>query len=242
MLSAVAHGDQLIANASHELRTPLAVARTTLQIGLNTTDQERVGRVREELLRNNDRCIALINGLLTLARGEHGAHRQDPVNLADVVRTVTGELPAGGPRLRTDVPVRCTVLGDPVLLAQMVHNLVGNAVRYNVPDGEVLVNLDADGNLTISNTGPEIGTDEADRLFEPFYRGAVRTGQTGGAGLGLSIVRAVAHACGGTATARPRHGGGLVVEVRIPSATDEPPPRPTGRVRSPARVPSGRCS
>ncbi|BCJ49104.1 hypothetical protein Asp14428_05790 [Actinoplanes sp. NBRC 14428] len=63
---------RFIANASHELRTPLAVARTTLQVGLATTDPERVRRVRDELLRNNDRCIALINGLLTLARGEQG--------------------------------------------------------------------------------------------------------------------------------------------------------------------------
>jgi signal transduction histidine kinase len=210
---------RFIANASHELRTPLAVARTTLQIGLATTDPDRVNRVREELLRNNDRCTALINGLLTLARGEQGTHRQDPVNLADVVHAVTSELaaarPADGPRLRIDAPGRCTVLGDPVMLAQLVRNLVSNALRYNVPGGEVLVELDAEGNLTIGNTGPEISDDEVDRLFEPFYRGAVRTGRTSGAGLGLSIVRAIALACGGTATARPRHGGGLIVEVRL---------------------------
>ncbi|SMD27402.1 sensor histidine kinase [Kibdelosporangium aridum] len=213
---------RFIANASHELRTPLTVARTTLQIGLATKDPDRVDRVREELLRNNDQCIRLINGLLALARGEQGALREDPVDLAEVVTEVIGELTAArradGPRLQIGVPTGCTVLGDPVLVAQLVRNLVDNALRYNVPGGEVHVELDTQGHLTISNTGPQITDDEADRLFEPFYRAATRTGRSGGAGLGLSIVRTVAHACGGTADARPRHGGGLIVEVRIPTA------------------------
>ena len=214
---------RFIANASHELRTPLTVARTTLQIGLATKDPGRVSRVREELLRNNDRCIALINGLLTLARGEQGRQRQEIVEFDDLVRQVTAESrmahPADGPRLRLDAPASCPVSGDPLLLAQLVRNLVDNALRYNVPGGEVLVHLDTDGRLTISNTGPVIDDDEADRLFEPFYRSAERTGRTDGAGLGLSIVRAVAVACGGQATARPRAGGGLIVEVHLPSGT-----------------------
>ncbi|MCT2587192.1 sensor histidine kinase [Actinophytocola gossypii] len=203
---------RFIANASHELRTPLAVARTTLQVGLAGGDPERVARVRAELLRNNDRCVALIDGLLTLARGEQGAHRREPVDLADVLRGLTAE-PDGDPRLRVDAPATCRVLGDPVLLAQLVGNLVDNATRYNVPGGEVLVELDTVGNLTVANTGPEVG--EVDRLFEPFHRGVVRTGRTG-AGLGLSIVRAIALAHGGAVDARPRPGGGLVVEVWIP--------------------------
>jgi hypothetical protein len=171
---------RFIANASHELRTPLTVARTTLQIGLATTDPDRVDRVREELLRNNDHCIRLINGLLALARGEQGALRQDPVDLAEVVTEVIGELTAArradGPRLQIGVPTRCTVLGDPVLLAQLVRNLVDNTLRYNVPGGEVHVELDTQGHLTISNTGHQITDDEVDRLFEPFREhGEIRT-------------------------------------------------------------------
>ncbi|MFG2045555.1 sensor histidine kinase [Dactylosporangium sp. NPDC048998] len=215
---------RFIANASHELRTPLTVARTTLQVGLATTDPARINRVREELLRNNDRCIALINGLLTLARGEQGQRRLEAVELDEIVHQVAAEstatAPPDGPRLQVDVPARCTVSGDPLLLAQLVHNLLDNAVRYNRPGGEVLVELDtldADVRLTVSNTGPAIGADEADRLFEPFYRGAERTGHTDGAGLGMSIVRAIADNSGGQASARPRDGGGLVVEVLIPT-------------------------
>ncbi|MFI7539919.1 sensor histidine kinase [Actinoplanes sp. NPDC049599] len=214
---------RFIANASHELRTPLAVARTTLQIGLATTDPGRVRRVRDELLRNNDRCTALINGLLTLARGEQGRCGRERVEFDDVVRQITREAAtdhrAGPAGLRLDVAGRCTVTGDRLLLAQLVRNLTDNALRYNVPGGEVLVRLTPDGHLTVSNTGPAISAAEATRLFEPFYRGADRTARTDGAGLGLSIVHAVAVACGGSATATPRDGGGLVVEVSIPPTT-----------------------
>jgi signal transduction histidine kinase len=215
---------RFIANASHELRTPLAVARTTLQIGLATKDPARISRVREELLRNNDRCVALINGLLTLARGEQGRRQREAVELDEIVRLTAAEAaaaaPPGGPRLRIDAPTPCTVSGDPLLLAQLGRNLVDNALRYNSLDGEVIVELDADGRLTVSNTGPLIDADEGRRLFEPFYRGAERTGHTNGAGLGLSIVRAIADASGGNATARPRDGGGLVVEVLIPATIE----------------------
>ncbi|GAA2712013.1 sensor histidine kinase [Actinoplanes palleronii] len=207
---------RFIANASHELRTPLAVARTTLQVGLATSDPERVQVVREDLLRNNERCIALINGLLTLARGEQGGHRPAPVALDEVVDEAIGEAVAGAaPKVLVDRLEPCVVAGDQVLLAQLVRNLLDNAVRYNVPGGEVLVRLTGNGHLTITNTGPVVGPEDAERLFEPFYRGAGRTGE--GAGLGLSIVRAIAASHGGRATARPLSGGGLAVEVHLPA-------------------------
>lgn len=219
---------RFIANASHELRTPLAVARTTLQIGLATTDPSRVRRVRDELLRNNDRCTALINGLLTLARGEQSRRGQGKVEFDDIVRQTALEVAtdhrADRPRPRLDVPGRCTVTGDRLLLTQLVRNLIDNALRYNVPGGEVLVRLTPTGHLTISNTGPAISADEATRLFEPFYRGAQRTARTDGAGLGLSIVRAIAVAYGGVATATSRDDGGLVVEVYIPPTTSRTSP------------------
>ena len=186
---------RFIANASHELRTPLAVARTTLQVGLSTDDPERIRLARDELLRNNDRSIALINGLLTLARGEQGARRTEPVPFDSLVHEAVRESehhrPATGPRLLTDDVEPCRVMGDPTLLAQLVGNLLDNAVRYNVPEGEVMVRLQPDGRLTVSNTGPLVDPDDVERLFEPFWRGAGRAGRTDGAGLGLSIVRAI---------------------------------------------------
>jgi signal transduction histidine kinase len=214
---------RFIANASHELRTPLAVARTTLQVGLSTNDPERIRTARDELLRNNDRSIALINGLLTLARGEQQARRHESLRLDNLIRDAVQESAqsstATGPRLLIDDLQACTVTGDPTLLAQLVRNLIDNAMRYNTPGGKVLLRLRADGHLTISNTGPLIDPGDIERLFEPFWRGAGRAGRTDGAGLGLSIVRAIASSHGGRVTACPLTGGGLEVEVHLPTSS-----------------------
>ncbi|MDY7085035.1 MAG: ATP-binding protein [Actinomycetota bacterium] len=211
---------RFIANASHELRTPLAVARTAIQVGLSSADPERIRRARDELLRNNDRSIALINGLLTLARGEQGTRRNDPVLfdtlVRDVVREAVQDCPADGPVLAHDLEP-CTVTGDATLLAQLVRNLIDNAVRYNMPGGRVTVRLLPHGHLTVSNTGPVVDPENAARLFEPFWRGGGRTADSDGAGLGLSIVQAIAASHGGQVHARPLDGGGLAVGVRIPA-------------------------
>ncbi|MBB5773850.1 sensor histidine kinase [Nonomuraea jabiensis] len=108
-----------------------------------------------------------------------------------------------------------TVSGDPVLLSRLAANLLHNAVRYNQPGGTVQVPVPATGALTVRNAGPE---DRIGELFEPFRRlPAARTRSTDGAGLGLSIVAAIAWAHDASVTARPNPGGGLEVTVRFPS-------------------------
>lgn len=113
--------------------------------------------------------------------------------------------------------------GNPVLLERLVQNLVDNGVRYNLPeDGcvEVRSGTTPAGEvvLEVSNSGPVLTSYEVPSLFEPFRRGSERvtTKQAPGVGLGLSIVRAIAHAHGGTVEARPRDGGGLIVTVTLP--------------------------
>jgi signal transduction histidine kinase len=112
------------------------------------------------------------------------------------------------------------VRGDPLLLERLTHNLLENALRYNVPGGGVWLStavLDGEAVLTVANTGPVIAAHEVPPLFEPFRRlGADRTGSAHGTGLGLSIVRSVARAHGGEVTAQPRPDGGLAVTVRLP--------------------------
>jgi signal transduction histidine kinase len=113
--------------------------------------------------------------------------------------------------------------GDPVLLERMVQNLVENAIRHNVAGGRVRVwaGTGPDGRVgvVVTNTGPVVPPYEIPALFQPFRRlTGDRLSTSRGAGLGLSIVRAVAHAHGGEATAVPAEGGGLVVTVTLPAA------------------------
>jgi signal transduction histidine kinase len=176
--------------------------------------------VREELLAANRRHERLIEGLLLLARGEGGLDQLGRVDLAEVVADALpplhAEARAATVRLTVDTePV--IVDGDGVLLGQLLTNLVQNAIRYNQPDGRVDVRVAGTG-ITVTNTGPVVAADVIDDLFEPFRRlHPDRTGSAAGAGLGLSIVRSIATAHGGTVTARPNATGGLTVRVRLPA-------------------------
>ncbi len=105
-------------------------------------------------------------------------------------------------------------------------NLVTNAVAYNEPGGWVEIEVEPSPALTVRNTGPEVPAEAVPGLFEPFRRLADRTSHRG-AGLGLSIVASIAAAHDGTASARPRPGGGLTVTVSLPGAA-RPPGRPAG--------------
>lgn len=129
----------------------------------------------------------------------------------------------------------CVVQGNRQLLAQLVANLLSNAVRYNVPDGRVRVSLSADGVLAVRNTGPVVAEGDIAGFFQPFRRGEGRDRMGQGSGLGLSIVRSIALAHGGTVTAVPGPEGGLAVTVRLPvdqsSATT---PRAAAQAGSPA--------
>ena len=114
------------------------------------------------------------------------------------------------------------VHGDPGLLERLAGNLVENAVRHNVPGGQVQLSTGTspDGRawLAVDNSGAVVAPEDVEALFEPFRRhGRARTARRG-AGLGLSIVRAVATVHGGTVTAVPGADGGLAVRVELPAA------------------------
>ncbi|QEU93634.1 sensor histidine kinase [Streptomyces kanamyceticus] len=209
------------ANAAHELRTPLAVQRAAAEIGLaGEPDAERVAMIRKKLISVADDSEQLIEGLLLLAASEQGLERREPVALDVLAHAVADGLGAEAAAWNVAVTVRAeplTVEGDGVLLDRLVHNLVANGVRYNVPDGSVTVRVEGDGTLEVTNTGPEVPPETVPHLFEPFRRLTERTHARGeGAGLGLSIVAAIARAHGAEATAEAnREGGGLTVRIRF---------------------------
>ncbi|MEU7583577.1 ATP-binding protein [Streptomyces sp. NPDC041068] len=211
------------ANAAHELRTPLAVQRAAAEIGLaGEPDPERVARIRTKLIAVADDSEHLIEGLLLLAASEQGLDRREPVAVDVLAHAVADGLAeeAAGHDVTVSVHAEpLTVEGDGVLLDRLVHNLVANAVRYNRPGGRVDVTTSAAG-IEVTNTGPEIPADTVPLLFEPFRRLNERTHARGeGAGLGLSIVAAIARAHGADVCAEANSdGGGLTVRVRFDPA------------------------
>jgi signal transduction histidine kinase len=230
------------ANASHELRTPLTRERALLQVTradpASTTGTWQA--VSEELLASNAEQERLIEALLTLANSEAGPGEHEPVDLAAITSAALADArPEIGRRgLTVHADIRPAILdGDPLLLQQLVTNLIDNAVRHNIPGGEVRVATGASGGpavLSVTNSGQAIPADEVDRLFQPFQRFGPRPARRdGGHGLGLSIVRAIATAHFAAVAARPRPGGGLAIEVTFPASsapqTGRPPAGLTAR-------------
>ncbi|WP_354637941.1 sensor histidine kinase [Kitasatospora camelliae] len=237
---AFAGQSRFIANAAHELKTPIAVNRTLVEVAMNRTDAPpELRQLGENLLAVSARHERLIDALLTLARAENSVTDSVAVDLAELAESVLDTAAAEAARRGVTVEDRtgpAVVTGDPVLLEQVVRNLVDNAVRYNRPGGVVTVTVAPvrDGvELEVGNSGPQIAAHEVPLLFAPFRRLTDRVGSARGSGLGLSIVRAVARAHGGEASARPRPGGGLTVRVLLPAGPRAFGPR--GRTGAPAQ-------
>jgi signal transduction histidine kinase len=217
---------RFVANAAHELRTPLTLERTLVQVAL-ADPYASVDRLRvtcEELLASGRDQERLLDALLTLATSERGLERREPIDLAGLAGRAIDvdreELGSHGLELIAELGP-ASVAGDAALLERLVANLLDNAGRYNHAGGRVELTTGTDGHsavITVVNTGRAIPASEIERLFEPFQRlDEDRTGSDGHRGLGLSIVRAIAAAHDGTATASPRAGGGLVVTVSLPA-------------------------
>jgi signal transduction histidine kinase len=214
---------RFVANASHELRTPLTAERTLLQVALADpdTDPESLRTACLEVLKLGQAQERLINSLLTLASGEQGIEHREPFDLAGIARNMLEARPAPDLHVVASLaPAPAT--GDPDLAESLMANLVDNALRHNLPGGHVEVTtatVQGRATLTVSNTGEVIPLGELDRLFEPFQRlGRQRIQRSGGHGLGLAIVRAIARAHGATLIPQARPEGGLRIEVVFPAA------------------------
>jgi signal transduction histidine kinase len=226
---------RFVANASHELRTPLAVMRTEIDVTLADPEADiaEYRRMAKVVRDGSERANALVDALLLLARSEAQSGRRLSRKVqADLMTGVAAALSStrrDAERLSLQVETdlaAAPVVGDPGLLDRLAGNLIENAVRYNHLHGRLWVRTGTDDTysyLVVGNTGPEIEPADVPGLFEPFRRGGWdRTGGRG-SGLGLSIVRAVTDAHGGTvsAIANPNDGG-LEVTVRLPAAATTP--------------------
>jgi len=209
-----------VADAAHELRSPIASLRTQLEVATHLDEPAPIPDLAVEV----DRLGRLVDDLLLLARADEGdprLRRREPVELTALLREA---VPAGA-----RVPVRVSpgsplwTIGDRSALRRVLDNLVANAVRYASSKVELAVQrADADRLVvTVADDGPGIPAADRDRVFDRFTRlDDARTRDSGGAGLGLAIVRELVRMHSGTVTlsdARP----GLRVAVSLPMA---PPP------------------
>ncbi|MEU8231672.1 HAMP domain-containing sensor histidine kinase [Actinoplanes sp. NPDC048967] len=225
---------RFVANASHELRTPLAVMRTEIDVTLSD-DEADVAEYRRmaKVVRNaSERANGLVDALLVLARSEAQSGRRlvrkVPADLATSVYNALSAVKAEAERMKLDVTTdlqAAPVVGDPSLLDRLAGNLIENAIRYNHLMGKLWLrteNEDGHARLVVGNTGYEVEAGDVPGLFEPFRRGGWERTGSRGSGLGLSIVRAVCDAHGGTVSAVAQAGGGLEVTVRLPAADTTP--------------------
>jgi two-component system, OmpR family, sensor kinase len=220
---------RFIADASHELRTPLAAVRAYAELfergaAARPSDLERS---MSGITRESERMSLLVEDLLLLARIDEGRPlERKPVDLAAVVGEAVDAARVVEPDRPIEVSIEpATVTGDEARLHQVLDNLLANA-RTHTPAGTPvsieLRRVDGDAELSVADHGPGLTEEQAARVFERFYRtDSSRARASGGAGLGLSIVAAVAEVHGGTAEARPTPGGGATFVITLPLGADE---------------------
>jgi signal transduction histidine kinase len=228
---------RFVANASHELRTPLAVIQTELDVTLSDPNAaaEELRRMGEVVREATNRAQRLVDALLALARLQgregQGLELSEPVVLNELIpnAVAAAQAEAAGRGITITAegePVSTT--GDPRLLERVIGNLVENGVRYNVPGGWVKIETESEGvgtsrisKIIVTNSGISVQPEEVDGLFDAFRRGGrARTGQRG-AGLGLSIVRAIVDAHHGSIEATALPAGGLRVAISLPATATQ---------------------
>lgn len=219
--AAIAGQKRFIANAAHQLRTPLAGLRTHAELARRDPDQPEIRALLDMIARETERTSHLVNQLLTLARAEPGvesASDPDPVNLHDIAsRAVQSWVPRAlernidlGFELQ-DVWMR----GDPLLLRELLANLLDNAIAYSNAGSTVTVRTywaDGAALLEVEDNGTGIPESERQRVFERFYRVVGTIGE--GSGLGLAIVAEIAERHDARVSIlTPPQGRGICVRV-----------------------------
>jgi signal transduction histidine kinase len=222
---------RFVANASHELRTPLTTMRACMDVALAKPEPvpaptvALAGRLRTEL----DRVDRLLDGFLVLARAQHGdLPSQATLSLEYVVSAaLAARAEAIAAQRLTVHPASgrdgTWVRGSQALLGRMVDNVIDNAITHNAAGGWISATTGTDGRvayLVVETGGDILDPQLVGELAQPFRRlRADRTGSDDGAGLGLSIVAAIASAHRGSLNLQARPEGGLRVTIALPLAT-----------------------
>jgi two-component system OmpR family sensor kinase len=219
---------RFIADASHELRTPLTSIRgysEMLRRGAaeSPTDADLARRRIEE---ESVRMSALVDDMLLIARLDQGRPLDKrPVDLRAIAGDAAADARAVAPQRQISLSANGPVVveGDDIRLRQVLGNLVRNALVHTpqqTPIEIAVSTMEGAGWISVADHGPGLSSEEMVRIFEPFYRAdPSRSRDSGGAGLGLSIVNAVVSAHGGQVHVKETTGGGVTFEVELPLAS-----------------------
>lgn len=225
----------LLDSVSHDLRTPLATIRASAgtladpSVALTVDEARATGR---EIDAEADRLANLVSGLLDMSRITGGAleTRPEAMLVGDVVmqavRRATGAL--GNRPVELAIPDELPpVAVDPVLISQVLDNLLENIVRHTPVDARVRITATAAPGavaVRVEDAGPGVPSEALPQIFEKFYRVPARRGAARqGTGLGLAVVKGMTEAMGGSATATRGELGGLSIDLRLPIAAAAPP-------------------
>jgi two-component system OmpR family sensor kinase len=233
---------RFVADASHELRTPLTSIRGYAELfrrGASDRPQD-LAKAMERIEAEASRMGVLVEDLLLLARMDQGLPiARDRVDLTALAGRAVEDARAAWPdhSIRLDAPGPVEVVGDEGRLRQVLDNLLGNVGLHTPPGTATSVRIapDAAVTLEISDDGPGIDAEVADRVFERFYRAdPSRSRERGGAGLGLAIAAEIARAHGGSLTLVPTERGAT---FRLGLTLAPPEPEPASPPATTAPVP-----
>ncbi len=212
---------RMTTDVAHELRTPLTILRCELEAiedGLAAPDSERIHSLHEEVLHLG----RLVDDLQELALADAGAltMQREELDLAAAVERIVALHRSAAASIDLDAAAGLRVSADPLRLAQVLRNLLGNAIRHSPPGTAIQVGVRREGEeavIAVSDGGPGIPPAELERVFERFYRlEESRSRQAGGAGLGLAIVRRLVELHGGRTWATSAGGDGATFLFTLP--------------------------
>jgi signal transduction histidine kinase len=211
-------------HVAHDLRTPMTRLRVTAESALASNDPAKQREALSDVLEESDRVLSMLTTLMDISEAETGTMK---LNRSDVdVQALAGEIrdlyedtaDAAGVTLAVNVPANLVVRADRDRLRQALANLVDNAVKYTPRGGRVEVHAASEANadaIRVSDTGAGIPERDLPRIFDRLYRGD-QSRATRGLGLGLSLVRAVIEAHGGTINVSSTPGAGSTFTIRLP--------------------------
>jgi len=199
----------MVGAIAHDLRTPL----TRMRFRIESLPDEQKAKMQADI----EQMEQMISAALTFVRDASQPGQRTPLELSSLLESLCDEMAETGAATEVETGEKVILEGDPMALRRLFANLLDNAVKFGGQARTRVFRQEANAVVEIDDDGPGIPPQDGERLFDPFYRREPsRNRQTGGAGLGLAIVRSIARGHGGDVSLVNRHGGGLTARVQLP--------------------------